>query len=166
MQEIPQFKFALREDLKGDDRFLPTRSEPFASGWDVSVAPKNKKDIVIRAGQKVMIPLGFRVFCPKNWWLKLEPRSSTFTKKSLNSLCGVIDEGWEGEMVFACQLIPDINSLGKDLIIKFGERIGQIIPVFRQEMIVEEISNNEYDKLCSKRNGVRGANGFGSSDLR
>lgn len=34
----PQFKFALREDLKDNKEFLPSRAEPLASGWDVKAA--------------------------------------------------------------------------------------------------------------------------------
>jgi len=166
MQDIPKFMFALREDLKNDQRFLPTRAEPFATGWDVSAAQQDRKDIVVRAGTYVKIPLGFRAFCPEGWWYKLVPRSSTFAKKSLHSLYGTIDETFEAEAMFLADYIPDISAMGKDLVIKFGDRIGQIIPVLRQEMIVDEISNNDYDKFCEKRNGVRKTGGFGSSDLK
>jgi dUTPase len=166
MNDIPKFMFALREDLKNDKHFLPSRAEPYATGWDVSCATKDHKDLVVRPGAYVKIDLGFRVFCPDGWWLKLEPRSSTFTKKSLHSLCGVIDSSYEGSMAYCGFYSPDVNAMGKDLVIKFGERIGQIIPVLRQEMIVDEISNGDYDKFCEKRNGVRKTGGFGSSDLK
>jgi dUTPase len=40
----PQFKFALREDLKDNKEFLPSRAEPLASGWDVKAA-WNENDV-------------------------------------------------------------------------------------------------------------------------
>lgn len=186
-QKIPSFKFCLREDLQENKEFLPTRGEPKATGWDVRVA--SKEDIVLQPFQKVLIPLGFRAFCPDGWWFELKPRSSTFAKKHLHSLYGTIDEGYEGYLVFACQYIPELefysdytyiadghssedkkirylncDNINTTLTLKFGEAIGQIIPVQRQEMNVEEVSTKEYENLCSKRNGVRGIGGFGSTD--
>lgn len=159
---VPQFKFALREDLDGDKTFLPRRAEPFATGWDVRACPKNKKDIILRPGSYAKIPLGVRAFPEEGWWFQLHPRSSSFTKKSLHTLVGVIDNHYPMELIAACQYIPDIQSLGKELIIKYGEAIGQIVPVKRVEMDIIEISNKEFDDLCANRKSHR-TGGFGSS---
>lgn len=164
MSNLPIFQFSLREDIKDEKKFLPTRAEGSATGYDVRAALSNRKDVVLRPGHYAKIPLGFRAFCPPGWWYQLVPRSSSFAKKSLHALYGTIDEGYENELVFACQYLPDITSLGNDLVIKFGEAIGQIIPVRRIEMVVEEVSNSEYDLLCAKRDGARKTGGFGSSD--
>jgi dUTPase len=163
--EIPTFRFAItsathiNEPGKGSD-FVPTRGTDRATGWDVRCA---NRQMIIRPGQHVKIPLGFRVFAPPGWWLELRPRSSTFAKKNLHSLYGVIDEDYEGQCLFACQYIPDISSMGNDLVLEFGEAIGQVIPVKRQEMIVKEIYNDEYEKLCEERNAARKTGGFGST---
>lgn len=160
---MPSFKFALRSDLETFDGFLPTQGEPLATGYDVRAAQKDQKPLVLRAGQYFKIPLGFRAFCPEGWWFKLEPRSSTFAKKKVHALCGVIDETYENELVFAGQYIPDITEMGHDLSINFGDAIGQIIPVKRQLMVVEKVSNDTFDQLCKARNGQRGTGGFGST---
>ena len=165
MKEVPLFKFALREDLKDEKIFLPTKGEPLATGYDCRAAPSDRKDIVLQPGQYGKIPLGFRCICPPGWWFKLVPRSSTFIKKSLHALYGTIDETYEGEAMFLCDYLPDIKSLSNDLVIKFGEAIGQIIPVKRIEMGIELISNNEYDHLCEERNGQRKTGGFGSTSV-
>jgi dUTP pyrophosphatase len=165
----PVFRFAIRDDLAGavnanGNSFLPTRGTDRSTGWDVRAALTNgPTDLIIRPGSHVKIPLGFRVFAPEGWWLELRPRSSTFAKKQLHALYGVIDEDYEGECMFACQYLPDLRSLGNDLVIKFGEAIGQIVPVRRQEMIVEEITNADYDSACKARDATRGAGGFGST---
>lgn len=170
MSEIPKFKFALREDLIENKEFLPTKGEPLATGWDVRAANLHKP-VKLLPFQKVLIPLGFRTFCPEGWWFELKPRSSTFGKKNLHCLYGTIDESYEGELLFACQYIPqsiykygtvDFSS-ALPLEISFGDALGQIIPVRRKEMIVEEVSNEEYDNLCKSRNASRGAGGFGST---
>jgi dUTPase len=167
--EVPVYKFALREDLKDEPRFLPTRAYDKDTGWDVRSAPKDRKAIILRPSQKVLIPLGFRSLPPNGWWFQLAPRSSSFTKRSLHCLYGTIEECWEGELCFACQWNPDLSDLTwkrskEQLTIEFGEAIGQIIPVRRQEMIVQGVSNEEIDRLYAERKGERGIKGFGSSD--
>ena len=169
---IPEYKFALLEDIKDNKEFLPTKAEPKSSGWDVRAAMKNRKPLEIRPFEYVKIPLGIRGFCPEGYWYELKPRSSTFGKKSLHALYGTIDESYEGELLFACQYIPFIDFLpdawvdqllNARLTIDFGETIAQIIPVKRQEAIMLEISNEELDAQYKNRNGSRGTGGFGST---
>lgn len=181
MINIPVFQFALREDLKDEKRFLPTRAEPTASGWDVRAAMPDRKPLIVRPFEYIKIPLGIRSFCPPGWWYELKPRSSSFAKKNLHALYGTIDETYEGELVFACQYIPDMSHwqsteglwrsiqitlegyFKNNLQIDFGDAIAQIIPRRREEMIVDEKPNDIYDALCNNRNAIRGAGGFGST---
>jgi dUTPase len=177
-EDLPIFKFAVREDLiDTGNLFLPTRGEGKASGWDVRAAQKDRKPLLIKAGEHIRIPLGIRAFCPDGWYYRLMPRSSTFAKKHLHCLYGVIDETYENELILAAQFIPDMQFAdefaantnlsvahnNKTLTINFGDAIGQIIPVRRQEMIIESINNEEYNRLCVDRNGERGEGGFGST---
>ena len=155
MIELPVFKFALVEGLS--DIFLPTRAHETDTGWDVRAA----ENFLLEPGQYVKIPLGFRVFAPQGWWLELHPRSSSFTKKNLHALYGVIDEAYQGQCLFACQYLHPENW--RSLQITAGEAIGQLIPVKRQEMLVERVSNQEYEQLTKDRNFNRGAGGFGST---
>ena len=55
------------------------------------------------------------------------------------------------------------NINNASLVIPFGERIAQLIPVRRQEMLCESVSNEEFDRLCVERGGKRGSGGFGST---
>lgn len=153
---LPKFKFALKEGLS--DIYLPSKGSERATGWDV----RSTDRLIIYSGEYVKIPLGFRMFAPPGWWAELRPRSSSFAKKHLHALYGVIDEDYEGQLIFACQFLPD-SLENSTLEIMEGEAIGQIIPVRRQEMLVERVSNEEYEKLCQERNTSRGAGGFGST---
>jgi dUTP pyrophosphatase len=157
--EIPKFLFAINEGFS--DIYLPTRGTDRSTGWDV----RSTDQLIIRPEEYVKIPLGFRIFCPAGWWMELRPRSSTFAKKSLHALYGVIDEDYEGQCVFAAQYLPKgwMGESSFDLEIQEGEAIGQIIPVKRQEMIVERVSNEEYEKICKNRSANRGSGGFGST---
>ena len=160
----PKFKFALREDLVGSNiSFLPMCGTNMSTGWDVKAAFEGGKNLTLRAGEYVKIPLGFRVLCPDGWWMELRPRSSSFAKKYLHCLYGVIDCDYEGMCCLAAKYSPPHGF--DSLEIKFGEAIGQIIPVKRKVMEVEEISNEDYDAACAARAGTRGAGAFGSTGL-
>lgn len=173
---LPKFKFALREDLKDKKEFLPTRGEPKATGWDV----RSSDDLIIKPFEYAKIRLGFRAMCPDGWWFELKPRSSSFAKKSLHALYGTIDETYEGEAIFACQYIPQLSYydtiythamalsmwdtfISNRIEIKFGDALGQIIPVQRQEMEVIEATNVEIEEEYKTRAASRGAGGFGST---
>jgi len=164
----PIFQFALTDKLietcrlkdRDPGEWLPVKANDSDTGWDVRAA----ESIFTTNGIYAKIPLGFRIFSPPGWWLKLVPRSSTFIKKYIHALYGTIDESFEGEAAFCCQFIsPTIWRPGDGIQIVFGDRIGQLIPVRREEMIIKNISNEEFDKLCTERNAGRGAGGFGST---
>lgn len=162
MNEIPIFKFALREDIKEYKNLIPTKGEPLATGYDCFAAQKNKEDIIVKPGQTVKIPLGFRVFCPPGWFYYLHPRSSFFLKKHMHTLVGVVDEAFNAETNLVATYLPDAKDITQDLIIKFGDPIGQIIPVKRKEMEINEVSNEEMDELYKSR-GAKRNGGFGST---
>lgn len=155
-KQKPLFLFAVREDLKTSTTdFLPLKGEPHATGYDV----KSSVDLVIKPGDFFKIPLGIRCMPPEGWWFELHPRSSSFVKKKIHGLIGIIDEHYPDELIFAGHYLPDD---GKPLTIRFGDALGQIIPVERVEMDVEGISNEEFDRRCRERKAVR-TGGFGST---
>lgn len=148
MNKIPNFKFALREDLKYEKRFLPCRKDMHAIGWDVFAAPLNRKDLVLKPGEYFKIPLGFRCIPEDGWWYELHPRGSSFIDKKMHNLVGIIDKNYCMEVIFVGQYLPSSTDLSMpDLVIKFGDPIGQIIPVKRIEMSIQEISNQEFEVL-------------------
>jgi dUTPase len=174
--EVPEFKFCLAEGL--DDSFLPAKGKSTDTGFDVRAAADVTFDIPTG---KALIPLGIRAFIPEGWWLDLRPRSSTFAKLNLHCLYGVIDEGYENGIMLAvswqpphiyvnkdlfrnsCRFALSIDEDIKPLVISKGDRLGQLIPVKRQEMNVTKVSDEEFAKLCQDRNGERGTSGFGDS---
>ena len=157
----PIFRFALCEELQDcGDLFLPTKSEELSTGYDVRAYTPNRLDLIIKPFEYFKISLGFSSFCPTNWYYQLHPRSSSFTKKYMHNIIGIIDESWEGITLFAGQYLPNNND---NLVIKFADKIGQIIPIKRQDIVINHISNEEYNKLSEVRNGIRKDQGFGST---
>jgi len=169
--KVPTYKFAITEELNfncedtgfNPKDFLPRRSEPEASGWDVRCAYRDGFDLIPEHYYK--IPLGFRAFCPIGWWAELNPRSSTFIKRHLHSLYGKIDETYPDEWFFLCQYIPDARNIlntNHPKRIEFGDRIGQVMPVKRQDMSIEVISNDVMDETITNRDAIR-KGGLGST---
>jgi deoxyuridine 5'-triphosphate nucleotidohydrolase len=156
-EEVPEYRFAMREDLKNDPRFLPTRATSGSSGWDVACAFEDGKSLLVQPGQYLKIPVGLRCIPPEGYWYEMRPRSSTFTKKKLSALYGVADFDYRGDLYFCAQYTGSWT-----LTLEFGEKIGQIIPKKLLEMKVQTISNEEFDNFCKTEKNER-KGGFGSS---
>ncbi len=125
----------------------------------MACAFEDHKDLRIHPGEYVKIPLGFRCIASPGWWLELKSRSSSFTKKKLHALYGTIDFDYRGNCFYCAKY--DGNS---HMVLKFGEKIAQIIPVKLREMEVISISNEEFDKCVSEENdNTRKEKGFGST---
>lgn len=160
IREKPTFRFALRPDLVNEKQFLPKRAEPSATGYDVRAAFIDKKPLVLQPGNYFKIPLGFRGYCPAGWYYQLHPRSSSFVKKHMHSLIGIIDETYPDETLFAGQYVP---AKSENLTIKWGDPIAQIIPMKRcDEVSILEWSNNELDTAITAR-GAERIGGIGST---
>lgn len=154
---IPIFQFALRDDLEDDKSFLPIKATEGSAGWDVACAFKNHQSNTIQPGEYVKIPLGIRSITPRGFWYEIKPRSSSFVKKKLHALYGTIDSDFRFELHFCAKYDGD-----EPLVLEMGEKIGQIIPIKLQEMEVQEIPNEEFDKFCQAEKNTR-TGGFGST---
>ena len=110
------FKFALRDDLKNNPEFLPTKANKNDTGYDVRAAVPG--GVILTHGQYFLIPLGFRMFIPPGWYAELRPRSSTFTKKHLHALYGIIDENFSLEPHMAVHFLDNLyaNSIKIELL--------------------------------------------------
>ena len=112
----------------------------------------DEQKIVIPAGSRKLLPLGFAVELPYGYELVIRPRSG-FTSKGIDVGIGTIDDDYRGE-VMACV----INTLADDLVIQNGERICQIairqVPAFEFE-IVDELSETERAKCGFGSTGVK-----------
>lgn len=112
----------------------------------------DEKNVIVPAGSRKLVPLGFAVELPYGYELVIRPRSG-FSLKGIDVAIGTIDVDYRGE-VMACV----INTLSEDLEIKNGERICQIairqVPSL-QFVVVDELSETE-----------RGKCGFGSTGVK
>lgn len=120
----------------------PKRAHYNDAGLDVYL----KKDIVIKPGDSVAIPLGFGVEIPDGFTGFICPRSS-IALEGLSFQLSPIDSGYRGEVH---ALVQNISK--KTLIFRENTRIGQLVIV---PIILAELKDN----LGEERNAGR----FGST---
>ncbi len=125
---------------------LPTRGSAAAAGLDIHAI----EDLEIKPGERLLARTGLAVAIPEGYYGRIAPRSGLSTRIGLDTLAGVIDADYRGEIL--CLLF----NLGKETIqLPSGSKICQLII----EQIItpvpawaDEISETD-----------RGSGGFGST---
>ncbi|MCH8558789.1 MAG: dUTP diphosphatase [Balneolia bacterium] len=129
---------------------LPGYETISAAGMDLRAAVEDS--VVIKAGDRTLIPTGLSIALPVGYEAQIRPRSGLAIKKGITMLNspGTIDADYRGEV----KLIV-INHGNEEVEIKRGDRVAQMViaPVVQARIIeVEELSETE-----------RGDGGFGST---
>ncbi|HST52339.1 MAG TPA: dUTP diphosphatase [Pyrinomonadaceae bacterium] len=128
------------------DARLPTRGSAHAAGLDlcsverVTLAPRARA--AVRTGLAVAIPTGF--------YGRVAPRSGLAVRQGLDTLAGVIDSDYRGEIL--CALV---NHGDAPVSIEPGARIAQLV--------IERIALPEAVWAADLDETERGAGGFGST---
>ena len=127
---------------------IPGRASPDAAGYDIYA---DQFGFIIGGG-RLTVSTGWAMEMPVGYYAEIRPRSGLAVKHGIDTLAGVIDSDYRGEVkVFL------INHSDSTFIIKAGDRIAQL--VFRKHeapniMIVSELGDS-----------VRGVGGFGSTGV-
>ena len=129
---------------------LPEYQTAGAAGADCFAHINNK--IVLRPGEIMMIPLGFKVEIPDGYELQIRARSGNARRHGIGEANGVgtIDSDYRGEVGVIL-----INYSSDGFEINPGDRIAQavIAPVIRAKWIESDVLSET----------VRGEGGFGST---
>jgi dUTP pyrophosphatase len=124
---------------------LPYRRYPGDCGYDLFVA----KAVTIPVGEFRDVPTNIRCQMPLNTWGLIIGRSSTFRKRRLLVVPGIIDNGYRGE------LFTGVFNMNKhEAVVEAGERLAQFIlmPLVTPEVVFGEVDDTD-----------RGSKGFGST---
>ena len=129
---------------------LPTRGTKDAIGMDLY---SDMDDVTIQPDQTLIFQTGIRAAAPPGTYLRVAPRSGLTVNKHLNTLAGVIDPDYRGNIGVV------LHNFGKiPRLIKRKDRIAQLIVERAQQPIIVETKN-----LTSTQ---RADNGFGSTDKK
>lgn len=98
---------------------LPVRASAGAAGYDlVSV-----DSYVVLPGRRVVVATGITIQLPPGTYGRIAPRSGLAVKHGLDTLAGVIDPDYTGEIKVVLQNL-DVNQ---PFVIRPGYRIAQLI---------------------------------------
>ena len=125
---------------------IPSRNHPTDAGLDIYAV----EHATLCPGVHAVLPTGVHLEIPSGFVGLIWPRSGLAAKYGIDTLAGVIDSSYRGEIK-----VSIINHGHDDLEIKPGDRIAQLI-IQRHEvwgcLQVDELSDTE-----------RGEQGLGSS---
>ena len=145
---LPRIQVEITRDAHASDLPLPASSTEAAAGLDLRAAIL--ECILISAGQRCLIPTGWRIALPLGYEAQVRPRSGLALRHGIlipNSP-GTIDSDYRGEI----QVIL-MNAGTEEFRVERGDRIAQLVvaPVVRPQWV-------EVETLDSTR---RGEGGFG-----
>ena len=134
---------------------LPFYATEGAAGADIRASIPEKKSIIVKPGERVLVPTGLCVEIPFGFEIQVRPRSGLSLKSPLmvvNSP-GTVDCDYRGEVNI---IIGNFGNV--DYVIEHGLRIAQLViaPVLQAKFVTtEDLSETQ-----------RGAGGFGSTGTR
>jgi dUTP pyrophosphatase len=133
---------------KVDDRAQPPyRAYPGDAGWDLATI----EQVYVSPLSYADVRTGLAVAMPDGYYMRLVGRSSTFRKRGLLVVEGIIDAGFRGEL-FVCVYNPHpVDGVQ----VEAGERLMQ--------GIVQPFYQPEWRKAKALPSSARGHAGFGSS---
>jgi dUTP pyrophosphatase len=131
---------------------LPTRSTPGAVGYDLF----SIDNYVVLPGRRVVVATGITVNLPPGTYGRIAPRSGLAVKHGLDTLAGVIDPDYTGEVKVVLQNL-DVNQ---PFVIRPGYRIAQLI---LEKCVTPDVI--EVPGECTGLVTERGAAGFGSTGI-
>ena len=145
-------KIEIKRLEHGEGLALPAYETPEAAGMDLRAALGADETVVLKPGQRAMVPTGLSMAMPMGYEAQIRPRSCLAAKNGVSVLNtpGTIDSDYRGELKIIL-----INLGDEDFVITRDMRIAQMIiaPVVQAQLV-------ETDVLSETQ---RGAGGFGST---
>ena len=131
---------------------LPTPASPGSAGFDLRAAVE--EEVVIRPGERLLVPTGLVLEIPRGWEGQVRPRSGLALRHGIGILNapGTIDSDYRGEIGVIL-----VNLGESPFPVKRGDRIAQLV-IARTEAV-------EWDEAESLEETGRGSGGFGSTGL-
>ena len=127
---------------------LPKYMTAHSAGMDLYAAVKDQ--LTIDPGKWKLVPTGLSIALPKGYEAQVRPRSGLALKQGVSILNtpGTVDADYRGEVGVIL-----MNHGDKDLVIKRGDRIAQ--------MIINKIEQIIFEEVAELPATDRGAGGFG-----
>ncbi len=142
---------------------LPTYGSTGAAGLDLAadlllrgapIAPAEGgvPQMVIEAGQRALVPTGISMAIPAHLYGRVAPRSGLALKSGIDTLAGVIDSDYRGEIG-----VMLLNTSDNPFTIRHGDRVAQLV--------IERVATAFLIEVDSLGGSSRGDGGFGSTGV-
>ncbi len=146
--------------IKTLDHYDPSFELPFyategAAGADVRASMPEKKSLVIKPGERILVPTGLCMEIPLGYEVQVRPRSGLSLKSALMivNAPGTIDCDYRGEVNII------VGNFGKEeYVIEHGLRIAQLV--------ISPVIQAKYVTTNTLGETARGTGGFGSTGTR
>lgn len=127
----------------------PSYAHPGDAGADL----RARVDVVLRPGERKLVPTGVSISLPDGFVALIHPRSGLATKHGLTivNAPGTVDAGYRGEI--SVTLLNTDST--QDIELRRGDRIAQ--------MVIQRVEYAEFIRVDELDGSVRGAGGFGST---
>ncbi len=134
----------------GSDLATPAYETPASAGMDIAAAVEG--DMILKSGERALVPTGFSVALPEGYEAQIRPRSGLAHKNGVTVLNspGTVDADYRGEVKVLL-----INHGAKAFTITRGMRIAQ--------MVIAPVPQAVWQEVAGLSETVRGAGGFGST---
>ena len=129
---------------------IPQYKTNGAAGADICALLS--ESVVIKKGERAMIPTGLFFSIPEGYEIQVRPRSGLAAKNGVTVLNtpGTIDSDYRGEVKVIL-----INLSSEDFTVNNGDRIAQIV--------VAPVTIGEFEQVSELDETERGTGGFGST---
>ena len=137
----------------GKDLSLPGYATTHSAGMDLMAAID--QDIVIKKGERKLIPTGIAIALPDGYEAQIRPRSGLALKNGVTVLNtpGTIDADYRGEIGIIL-----INLGDEDFTVSRGMRVAQ--------MIIASYVQGKFTLVEDLSSTARGEGGFGSTGVK
>ena len=137
-------------ELLSDTAIIPKRGSERAAGYDLYPAESG----VVPAWGSTTVKTGIKITMPLGYYGRIASRSGLAVKNNIEVGAGVIDNDYTGEIIVLLRNFSDINYN-----YPYGKAIAQLI-------LTPYHSSSDFTPSLITQSTARGANGFGSTDVR
>ena len=136
----------------GKDLPPPAYQSLEAAGLDLPAANEADQPVVLKPGERALIPTGLSLELPPGFEAQIRPRSGLALRHGVTVLNspGTIDSDYRGEIKVLL-----INHGEQDFVVNRGERIAQLV--------LSAICRAELTETRQLHTSNRGSGGFGST---
>jgi dUTP pyrophosphatase len=125
---------------------LPAHATDWSAGADLRCA----EAFTLRPGERRLVPTGLAIEIPPGYYGRVAPRSGLAVRHGIDTLAGIIDSDYRGELKVAL-----INFGDQPVSFEAGDRVAQLI--------IERAARCDYSWSDELSETERAEGGFGST---